>query len=170
MARKLRCIGTLFFFLMQILILPAQVQSKSYQFLLNTLLTHNVPECSVAAMLKAGWHDAVLLDARDRREYEVSHLPNAHWVGFDEFDAQKVSHLDKGCPIIVYCSVGYRSEKIAKQLQQQGFINVENLVGGIFEWKNQGGKVYNTNGETQQVHAYNRTWGIWLTKGVKVYD
>ena len=51
-----------------------------------------------------------------------------------------------------------------------GFTNVFNLVGGIFEWKNQGHAVYSTQNKiTEKVHAYNKTWGVWLTKGEKVY-
>jgi 3-mercaptopyruvate sulfurtransferase SseA len=70
----------------------------------------------------------------------------------------------------VYCSVGYRSEKVSEQLRQAGYQTVYNLYGGIFEWKNQGHPVVNAEGEpTERVHAYNRSWGVWLKKGDKVY-
>jgi len=77
---------------------------------------------------------------------------------------------DKESEIIVYCSIGYRSEKITEQLVQEGFKNVQNLYGGIFEWKNQGNEVVRPDGKpTEDVHAYSRLWGIWLKEGNRVY-
>ncbi len=49
--------------------------------------------------------------------------------------------------VVVYCSVGYRSEKIAEKLKAAGYKNVFNLYGGIFEWENQNLPVYDSNGE-----------------------
>ena len=48
---------------------------------------------------------------------------------------------------------------------------VYNLYGGLFEWVNQGKEVVKPNGETTEtVHAYSKSWGIWLKKGEKVYQ
>jgi hypothetical protein len=70
----------------------------------------------------------------------------------------------------VYCSVGYRSERIGEKLLKLGYTDVVNLYGGIFEWKNQGLDVYNSsNYPTDSVHTYNKSWGKWLVKGIKVY-
>jgi 3-mercaptopyruvate sulfurtransferase SseA len=67
--------------------------------------------------------------------------------------------------------VGYRSEKISEKLKQAGFKDVSNLYGGIFEWVNQGNPVVDENGKiTDNIHAYSKTWGVWLNKGVKVYN
>ena len=50
-------------------------------------------------------------------------------------------------------------------------MDVSNLYGGIFEWVNQENPVIDTTGnETKNIHAYNKTWGVWLNKGNKVYD
>ena len=51
-----------------------------------------------------------------------------------------------------------------------GYSAVYNLYGGIFEWKNQNQAVYRNHKETEEVHAYNKMWGFWLDKGIKVYD
>ncbi len=114
----------------------------------------------------------VWLDAREKNEYEVSHLENAIWVGYKEFDLAKVTDqlADKDTPIVVYCSIGVRSEDIGEKLQQAGYTQVKNLYGGIFEWKNQGKPVYNgANVQTDSVHAYDKLWGRLLLKGTKVY-
>lgn len=147
----------------------AQVQSGAYNITLKTLLSHSVPEVTVP-QVKA-MHDLLLLDAREWSEYQVSHLKNAKFVGFDHFEIDKLKSLNKSQKIVVYCSVGYRSEKIADKLKQAGYTNVSNLYGGIFEWVNQGNPVVDEKGiVTDHVHAYNKTWGVWLNKGVKVYD
>lgn len=147
-----------------------QVQSGAYRIMLKKLLSHTVPEIQVQ-QLAADTSGVLLLDAREPREFAVSHLAGALHVGYDHF---KLSTLPdstaKDHPIVVYCSVGYRSEKVAEQLRAAGFTRVSNLYGGIFEWVNQGNPVVGDRGTTKRVHAYNRTWGVWLTKGKKVYD
>lgn len=112
----------------------------------------------------------VLMDARQRKEFEVSHIPNAIWVGYDEFEENKVAHIDKSATIVTYCSVGYRSERVGEKLQQAGFKNVYNLKGSLFQWVNEGYPIVNgQNQSTQQVHGYNKEWGKWLKKGEVVY-
>jgi len=114
----------------------------------------------------------VFLDTRKLEEFEVSHLKNAIWVGYKEFEEEKVSSQikDKDTPIIVYCSIGVRSEEIGEKLQKAGYTNVKNLYGGIFEWKNKGKAIYKHNTvETDSIHAFDKNWGKLLEKGIKVY-
>jgi len=145
------------------------IKNKAYDLMLMRLIPKGAATLSVAELKeKAG--DVIILDAREKREYEVSHLRGARWVGYDDFDLSRVKDLPKDTPIVVYCSVGYRSGVVANKLLTAGFENVENLYGGIFEWKNRGYPVYRDTAETDSVHAYNRKWGIWLQKGKKVYD
>lgn len=146
-----------------------QVENKAFNLTLQALLSHSVKEITVTELAKV--KKVTLLDARAPAEYAISHLENALLVGYDDFNIENVKDLDKKTTIVVYCSVGYRSEKVAEKLKQAGFTNVSNLYGGIFEWINQGHKVVDSNEkETNNVHAYNKTWGIWLSKGNKVYD
>jgi hypothetical protein len=72
--------------------------------------------------------------------------------------------------IVLYCSLGSRSEKIAEKLISAGYKNVYNLYGGIFEWINAGQPVYKLNGvQTSEIHTYSRDWARWVEKGTKVY-
>ena len=145
------------------------IESGSYRFMLSTLLSHTVPEVEVATAKETD-NKTLFLDARERNEFEVSHIQGARWVGYDDFDMSRLAGVPKDTPLIVYCSVGYRSEKISERLLEVGFTDVANLYGGIFEWKNQDQKVVNMNGQaTERVHAYSRSWGIWLKEGEKVY-
>jgi rhodanese-related sulfurtransferase len=148
-------------------ICQAQVKSSAYRTMLKTLLSHSVPEITVDKARTE--KKALFLDAREPAEYAVSHLQDATFVGYDHFSLANVPQVAKETPIIVYCSVGYRSEKIAEQLLAAGFTSVSNLYGGIFEWVNEDQPVYNDKGITQKVHAFSRSWGIWLKKGKKVY-
>lgn len=114
----------------------------------------------------------VLLDTRKRKEFDVSHLLNATWVGYKEFDIATVeaAYPDKTTPLVVYCSVGVRSEKVGEKLLKAGYTDVKNLYGGIFEWKNKGYPVYDPEGTpTENVHAYNRWWGRLLKNARKIY-
>ncbi|MGJ8661878.1 MAG: rhodanese-like domain-containing protein, partial [Bacteroidota bacterium] len=54
----------------------------------------------------------ILLDAREKKEYDVSHLENAIWVGYDTFQLDSVLQKvqNKNSEIVVYCSIGVRSE------------------------------------------------------------
>ena len=117
--------------------------------------------------------NAFYLDAREKKEFDVSHIKNSIYVGFDEFDSALFEKLniDKNQKIIVYCSLGVRSEKIAKKLISVGYTDVSNLYGGIFLWKNEKGTVVDTNNKiTENIHAFSIKWGVYLTSGIKVFN
>ncbi|ULC60150.1 rhodanese-like domain-containing protein [Flaviramulus sp. BrNp1-15] len=117
--------------------------------------------------------DAIILDARELFEYKTSHLKHAIHVGYNTFNIDSVTQklLDKNSKTVVYCSIGIRSENIAKKLKKAGYKNVYNLYGGIFEWKNNNFKVYDSEEqETENVHTFNQHWSKWLKKGYKIYD
>ncbi len=60
---------------------------------------------------------------------------------------------------------------IANKLKKVGYTNVQNLYGGIFEWKNNHLPVVNAVGKpTDSIHAYSKQWGKYLQNGIKVYD
>lgn len=135
--------------------------------MLKRMLSHSVPEISPDQVQRFdGWY---ILDTREKREFEVSAIKGAHWVGYKRFELSQTNHLNKDQPILLYCSVGYRSEKVGEQLRADGFKYVFNLYGGIFEWKNQGYPVYHGDKETDKVHGFSKMWGMWLNKGEKVY-
>ena len=135
----------------------AHVESNSFDLMLSTLLSHDVPELGIKDIPSDS--NIVYLDAREKSEYDVSHIKNAIWVGYDTFNADQLASLDREATYIVY------------QLQVNGFLFVSNLYGGIFEWVNQNLPVYdNTDNATAKVHGYSPKWGIWLNKGEKVYE
>lgn len=162
-------------FITQLLILVISTSGFSQETMSDLLKKHNtknIPYISVQelAMPKTA---AIILDTRELREYETSHIKDAIHIGYKSFDIKAVSKIikDKDEQIVVYCSLGIRSENIAKKLTKAGYNNVYNLYGGIFEWKNKDFNVYNSEGaETENVHVFSKRWNQWLTKGVKVYE
>jgi len=143
--------------------LPAQVSvdDPAYNKMLGSLLSHSVPEMKVE-QTKSTY---VFLDSRAKKEYELSSIPNSKWVGYEDFSMSRIKGINKSDTIVVYCSVGYRSEKISEKLIKKGYTHVYNLYGGIFEWVNQGKGLVNEDGETQKIHGYNKSWSKWLKKG-----
>lgn len=146
-----------------------QVKNKSFNFILKTILTNKVKRVSVEDVTKSTVN-YTFVDAREVNEYNVSHLKNSVFVGYNNFSMDRLKNIPKDRPIIVYCSVGKRSENIAAKLQKNGYNNVSNLYGGIFEWVNEDHPVYDLqNKQTMNVHAFNKFWGRFIDKGNKVY-
>ncbi|MEJ2070608.1 MAG: rhodanese-like domain-containing protein [Syntrophobacterales bacterium] len=97
----------------------------------------------------------VLVDVRTPGEQRVSMLPGA--ITQDEL----LSNLDayRDHIIIGYCTISYRSGKLAQDLRKKG-ITMLNLKGGLLAWVHEGGKVYSQGGETQKVHVYGPKWDL----------
>jgi 3-mercaptopyruvate sulfurtransferase SseA len=70
--------------------------------------------------------------------------------------------LPKDTAIVVYSSVGYRSARLAHWLAGQGYTNVRNLSGSIFQWANEDRPVFRDGRPTMEVHPYDRRWGLLL--------
>lgn len=167
MARKLFLCWTLFWVACGLLACERGEQPSWLVRSVDVLLSHRVPLRPVAV---AAADTAMLrLDTRSWAEYAVSHLPGAIWVGYDRFDSSRVAGLSRQRPILVYCSVGVRSETIGTQLQALGFDAVYNLAGGLFEWHNQGYPLHRAGRLTDTLHGYDRHWGLWVQGGVVVY-
>lgn len=142
-----------------------EIEHPIYRFVLRSLLDEDhiltVDEVGKNAKLR-------LLDTRTEEEYQVSRLPGAQWLGFQPINEELLRQFQTEDTLLVYCSIGYRSEQVADELRAKGFNNVFNLYGGIFEWVNQGKTLENETGEpTRQVHPYNFWWGLFLTEGEK---
>lgn len=106
----------------------------------------------------------IILDARSVEEYTISHLPNAIWVGDDNLVLQRANFdIGKREPrYLIYCSIGYRSQLIGKQLQDSLGFSIENLEGGIFKWSQKKLPLTDSlNNKTIEVHPYSTFWGIW---------
>ena len=133
--------------------------------LLQRLLIGDVPPISISQAYNMK-DSVIFLDTRSQKEYEVSHIKNAIYAGYREFDLLNLNSLAKDQPIIVYCSIGIRSEMIGRKLKEAGFAHVQNLYGGIFEWFNDGLDVVDSsNSSTDKIHCFNQKFRWWLNRG-----
>ncbi len=131
----------------------------------DSYLNYSVPAITVKNLIQIK-DDVILLDAREMKEYEISHIPGAKYVGFDDFDDSVLSDIPKDKRIVVYCSIGYRSEKIGEKLKKLGYSNSYNLFGSIFEWVNAGQPLVDIDGNTtHKIHTYNKKWSKWVAEG-----
>ena len=142
----------------------AQVEDPAYQKMLEELLDHEVTEVSVKELVQRQ-KEYLFLDAREPQEFEVSHIKNSVHIGYNDFALEHLQAIPKENKIVVYCSVGYRSEKIAQKLLRAGYTDVSNLYGGIFEWVNTGQEVVYEGKVTKNIHGYDQTWSKWLKRG-----
>ena len=137
------------------------VRNPDFEKKINSYISRTVPLITIEELQK-NKNEVIIFDARDLKEYNNSHIEGAIF-----FDLQKIKQkrdLLKNKKIVVYCSIGYRSERKGEELQELGFENVYNLYGGIFEWVNEGLPLRNMdNSETLNIHTYNKNWSRWIT-------
>ncbi|MFY0627010.1 MAG: rhodanese-like domain-containing protein [Reichenbachiella sp.] len=144
------------------------MKQKIYHGLVKVALSHSVEEVWPKDIEIS---NQVFLDTRAENEYDVSKIEGARFVGYKDFDLKSVADIDRNAEIIVYCSIGYRSEKIAEKLLSDGFTNVKNLYGGLTEWHNAGLPLVDSlNNATNRVHGYDKIWGQWYKDAEVVYD
>lgn len=81
--------------------------------------------------------DAVILDVRTEEEVEEGYIPKAKNIDIykgQEF-LDEVEKLDRDKNYYIYCRSGKRSAQACTLLDQKGFKNTYNLVGGFSEWQ-----------------------------------
>jgi phage shock protein E len=88
--------------------------------------------------------DAQLIDVRTADEYIADHASGATNIPLDNILSGNFKGIDKDKPIYVYCRSGMRAGQAKIALEKLGYKNVTNL-GGINNWKDQGGKTCKTN-------------------------
>ena len=125
---------------------------NAYRFFKNKF--PNITDISpneARTMLTSG--QAIFIDVREKEEQAVSMIKNARTVDY----FLKNLTVSKGNTVVVYCTIGYRSGILARQLARHN-IQVHNLAGGILAWVLSGGVVHDTAGETRRVHVYGNKW------------
>jgi rhodanese-related sulfurtransferase len=130
---------------------------------IDLLISFTVPIMSVNDLFN-NRDNFIIFDAREKVEFDVSHIPCAIYLGYDDFNVNKLNHIPKESKIVIYCSIGYRSEKIGEKMLRLGYKNVYNLYGSIFEWANRKYPLVKTDGKlSNTIHTYNKSWSKWVT-------
>ena len=80
---------------------------------------------------------AVIIDVRTPQEWDEGIIAGAKKL--DIMDTQnfvsELEKMDKNTPYFMYCRSGNRSGQACQLMEQMGFNETYNLVGGILEWK-----------------------------------
>ncbi len=80
--------------------------------------------------------DIVLVDVREKYEWNEGHIPGAVHVprGFLELQIEEAVP-DKSKTVLLYCAGGVRSLMAGKTLQDMGYENSISMSGGFGQWK-----------------------------------
>jgi len=150
----------------------AIASEKEFKIMIEKQINHTVATLTpdeVNNIITSG-KKIILLDTREDDEYNISHIKNAIHAGYNKFTTDSIKGVATDHTIILYCSIGYRSEKIGEKLILLGYKNIYNIYGGIFNWVNSDYPVVDNSGEkTLKIHGYSKKWSQWLFKGEKVY-
>lgn len=124
-------------------------------------LAREFPEVSEMSVSQLRQHQQtqkiVLVDVRPPEERAVSIIPGA--ISTTELEA----NLDfyQKYPIVVYCTIGYRSGKYVQKLaEKQQNLELYNLKGSLLAWSHIKGELVNDSGNTNQVHVYSPKWQL----------
>ncbi|NBW28586.1 MAG: rhodanese-like domain-containing protein [Flavobacteriaceae bacterium] len=81
--------------------------------------------------------NAIILDVRTEDEFSEGIIPGA--INIDIYKGQgflyAIEELDKSKNYYVYCRSGGRSAQACSIMNQLGFPNTYNLIGGIMNWE-----------------------------------
>jgi rhodanese-related sulfurtransferase len=78
----------------------------------------------------------LFLDVREPAEYAAANL-NAKLIPLGQIIAGQIEELEdyKQTEIIIHCRSGMRSMQACMALEQMGFTNTVNVMGGILAWQ-----------------------------------
>ncbi len=114
-----------------------------------------VPDQNMESLKALKKDKLCFIDVREEKEKKVSIIKNA--IDKATYIKNKDQYIDH--KIIVYCTIGYRSGLVARELLKERK-DVYNLRGGILAWINDGGVLVNDKKETKEVHVYGVKWNI----------
>jgi rhodanese-related sulfurtransferase len=91
------------------------------------------------AATKSKSSDAVIVDVREKDEWDEEHIPDAVHMsrGMLELEVED-KFPDRNMTIICHCGGGGRSALAAESLQKMGYKNVRSMAGGFKAWKTAG--------------------------------
>ena len=80
-------------------------------------------------------NDALALDLRDSKEFNLGHISGAKSFPATSFDA-RLGELDgfKKKTLVLVCKMGQHSGPLGKKLKALGFEDIRRLAGGMAEW------------------------------------
>ena len=88
------------------------------------------------AAAKSQSGEAVIVDVREKDEWDEEHIPNATHLSRATIELDIEEQVpDTNAMIICHCGGGGRSALAAESLQKMGYKNVRSMAGGFKAWK-----------------------------------
>jgi rhodanese-related sulfurtransferase len=111
-------------------------KQTGYQKLVAEAKRHITEISPQDAATKLNSGEAVVIDVRDKDEWNEVHIPGATHMsrGTIELDIEE-KLPDADAMIICHCGGGGRSALAAETLQKMGYKNVRSMAGGLKAWK-----------------------------------
>lgn len=78
-----------------------------------------------------------IVDVRTPGEFNSGNIAGAKNINIAGNFSEEIQKLDKDKPVFVYCAVGGRSSKAAQMMNEMGFKEVYNVMGGYNAYVNQ---------------------------------
>jgi rhodanese-related sulfurtransferase len=83
--------------------------------------------------IKAG--EAVVVDVRERNEYESEHIAGAHLLPLSTFDPAQLPAVPEGKKLLLHCRSANRCGVAAQKLIASGYRgHINRLAGGLLAW------------------------------------
>ena len=90
-----------------------------------------IQECSAVEISALMADGAVIIDVRERHEFDAGHLSGAIHIGKGVIERDIEKHdFDTAHKLVLYCGGGFRSAIAAKSLKDMGYDQVVSLWGG----------------------------------------
>ena len=114
-------------------------QQSSY--VAKRIQTEGAPASSHALTTMVNRDAAVVIDLRDKADFDNGHIVDAVNLPFSKWQLQHNAggktdlqqYGDK--PLVLVCKMGQQSSYVAKRIQTEGAPAVYRLAGGLMEWQ-----------------------------------
>ena len=80
---------------------------------------------------------ALLIDVRERSEWQAGHAPQARLIPIGSLGS-RLSEIPRDREVLLICRSGNRSGSAQRQLLQNGYERVYNVAGGMNAWAGAG--------------------------------
>ncbi|MBB3035669.1 molybdopterin-synthase adenylyltransferase MoeB [Hoyosella altamirensis] len=121
---------------------PRITELTDYEEFCGTAIAPSAGDSSIAptelADLLSSAAPPVLIDVRERTEWEIVRIEGATLVPHSEFDSgAALSQLPQDREVVLYCKTGVRSAEALEALHKAGLKNARHLRGGLAAWVKQ---------------------------------
>ena len=96
----------------------------------SNLLNKEFKQVNIDKVRELVESDSVIIDVRERREYENGHIKNAINIPLSEL-RERVDEIPKEKPVYLHCRTGQRSYNAALALKNLGYNNIYNITGSF---------------------------------------